>query len=360
MRGQWTGLYTGRNAGDGFVTVDLDQIGDYVEGWATTNPADLSHPAAMAKIKLPKDLKDKTELTVDVSSFNRATNEAILSSSALALPQKAKISFERSESALIIQAVTDIETGLSANLTRSDLSAPSLYAPGTNSWSEFRAFAQLEPYRKFVYRGQSKPYRLRTSFHRTGRADMRRYNQVDIPALHRHLSAQTQQPFNIDMADHRGAFLNLVQHHGYPTPLLDWTYSPFIAAFFAFQKIENPAGVVRVIRFDHEHWLRTNPLRLANMNALIPHFSMIEFVSSIDNKRQIPQQSASSITNVADIELYLSDTGKFVGYDHLKVFDMPMSERRVAMRDLDMMGITAGSLFPGLDGACEEFRERMF
>jgi len=30
------------------------------------------------------------------------------------------------------------------------------------------------------------------------------------------------------------------------------------------------------------------------------------------------------------------------------------------MEDLSYMGITAGSLFPGLDGTCEELRERNF
>jgi hypothetical protein len=30
------------------------------------------------------------------------------------------------------------------------------------------------------------------------------------------------------------------------------------------------------------------------------------------------------------------------------------------MRELSVMGITAGSLFPGLDGACEELKERFF
>jgi hypothetical protein len=30
------------------------------------------------------------------------------------------------------------------------------------------------------------------------------------------------------------------------------------------------------------------------------------------------------------------------------------------MQELSFMGITAGSLFPGLDGACEGLREKMF
>src|ERR1700732_12080 len=35
-------------------------------------------------------------------------------------------------------------------------------------------------------------------------------------------------------------------------------------------------------------------------------------------------------------------------------------ERRNGVRDLRYMGITAGSFFPGLDGACEELKDRNF
>jgi hypothetical protein len=35
-------------------------------------------------------------------------------------------------------------------------------------------------------------------------------------------------------------------------------------------------------------------------------------------------------------------------------------ERKRVVRELGYMGITASSLFPGLDGACEELKERNF
>ncbi len=40
--------------------------------------------------------------------------------------------------------------------------------------------------------------------------------------------------------------------------------------------------------------------------------------------------------------------------------DIQANERVVAMRDLRFMGITAGSMFPGIDSVWEEVRERNF
>ena len=80
---------------------------------------------------------------------------------------------------------------------------------------------------------------------------------------------------------------------------------------------------------------------------------------AIENERMIPQQATSTVTNVDDIESYIrskeSDAKKY-----LSAIDLPGHDRRFVVLELGVMGITAGSLFPGLDGACEELTERNF
>jgi hypothetical protein len=132
----------------------------------------------------------------------------------------------------------------------------------------------------------------------------------DIQTLHRHLSSRTSHVFNLNIPDENGAFFNLVQHHGYPTPLLDWTYSPFVAAFFAYHHFTNSEAAradaqakVRIFQFDQRAW-RAKFTQFPRLNSIRPHFSILEFIA-IDNQRLIPQQSISSLTNVDDIETYI-------------------------------------------------------
>ena len=157
----------------------------------------------------------------------------------------------------------------------------------------------------------------------------------------------------------------MVQHHGYPTPLLDWTYSPFVAAFFAYREISNSEATstrgdkkVRIFVFDQSQW-QQDWMQHSKLTPPPQHLSIMEFVA-IDNERMIPQQAASSVTNVDDIESYIRGIEKDKKKRYLQVIDLPWKERPMVMRELSLMGITAGSLFPGLDGACEEIRARIF
>jgi hypothetical protein len=68
----------------------------------------------------------------------------------------------------------------------------------------------------------------------------------------------------------------------------------------------------------------------------------------------------STVTNIDDIETYVRGREKESKKVYLTALDLPVYERNKIISELGYMGITAGSLFPGLDGACEELRERNF
>ena len=66
------------------------------------------------------------------------------------------------------------------------------------------------------------------------------------------------------------------------------------------------------------------------------------------------------LTNIDDIEAYIKFKESENQKKYLWVIDLPTRERKKVVEELSYMGITAGALFPGLDGACEELKERNF
>jgi hypothetical protein len=157
------------------------------------------------------------------------------------------------------------------------------------------------------------------------------------------------------------AFVNLAQHHGYPTPLLDWTYSPFISAFFAFRTVKRTyrkLASARIFIFDRQQWCADMP-RFAGVSPSPPHFSFVSPLA-INNSRLVPQQAVSTVTNLDDLESFIRFHELRNNKTYLRVFDIPVSERAEVMNELRLMGITAGSMFPGLDGACEQLKEQFF
>ena len=74
----------------------------------------------------------------------------------------------------------------------------------------------------------------------------------------------------------------------------------------------------------------------------------------------VPQQAMTTLTNVDDIETYIAGAGRPLGKAYLFAIDLPISDREQALSDLNLMGINAGALFPGIDGACEALRYKNF
>lgn len=362
MFGQWIGEYTGNSAGT--IMIDIDDGAGCFEGHAYQNDIDPDMPRMSARFKTNgKSRREIVPVDNIVLTPGRISGDELKKKYPdITFPDGATVTLEEIKGSLSVSWVTSIGSLGSALIQRSQSDRPSnLKAqPKVTSWTKFWQFAVKQDPGRFLFRGQSRPWRLRTAFHRTRRKDLQRFIHVDIPDLHRVVSAKASY-FDLRDELHNGAFWHLMQHHGYPTPLLDWTASPFVAAYFAYQS--DPARTaaqkkVRVLMFDQEQWKR-DYYQVKFVATSQPHVSLIQPLA-LGNERSLPQQAVSFVTNVDDIESYIRDREKQKGKQYLYAFDLPYAERDEALRQLTLMGVTAGALFPGLDGACEEMRCRHF
>jgi hypothetical protein len=370
MHGQWIGKYEGSTGGH--IILNVDELEECYAGVAYLHPNDTGLPRVAATLVTP-DKKSPFKLrTNDLYAFEPNGLDPVRWEKAkehfpadMIFSSYADVEGSWNEDALTLDWKSDLGATGHALLPRSKASKPSDLTPNVVSWNEFKSQLDKLQERALIFRGQSQPWRLRTKYHRTGRADLNRYRNEDIVQVHRHLSARTKHLFDLAKPDEFGSFCSMMQHHGYPTPMLDWSKSPYVAVFFAYRNVtredlakRDVNSKVRIQVFDSYNWKKTFPqFPLMLFPAL--HISVIEFVAT-ENERLIPQQSVSTITNADDIETYIRDLETQSGKTYLEAYDLPVSERIKVMRELSYMGITAGSLFPGYDGACEELRERNF
>jgi len=368
MNGQWMGTYTGTNSG--MVALEIDDVGNEYAGLAFAHD-NVRSPAMVGEFHMPKGLK-KASLRMQLAPVDRHSGDYISPETfKKSFPDVRPPTYADTEWEIIapnevtLKWMTDVNTYGDATLAKSRAGEASELKPipEIDTWAKFKEFATaLDPYR-FLFRGHDNSiWKLRTSFHRTGRAALIRFISQDLTALHRQLSGLTTHRFDLgDPLDH-AAFLNLVQHHGYPTPLLDWTTSPFIAAYFAFRSLRRAAisadQKVRVFIFNGWEW-NAEWERSSILNPPFRHLTLLEPLA-INNPRAVPQQSVSTVTNLDDIEAHIKGCELRKGKVYLRAIDLPASERRSVMAELAIMGINAGSLFPGLDGACDQLRERFF
>ena len=193
----------------------------------------------------------------------------------------------------------------------------------------------------------------------TSRSDLIPFVHRDIPKLYNHLSGQLKHLYNLRDPVMTASLWGLTQHHGYPTPLLDWTYSPFVAAYFAYQGVspDQKTGSVRIFILKRGRWDQgTEVFYVTHSRPLV---CLLE-PFSLENNRALPQQSIMMVSNVDDIESYIEAQDRLHGDQSLWAIDLPISERLKVLSELRLMGISAGSLFPGIDGTCRDFKERYF
>lgn len=238
-----------------------------------------------------------------------------------------------------------------------------------DSWEEFQKLVNGPECRRWAFRGQEKSewslnstlsrYLIDFKVHQDGWA----HQEDRIIRIFRRKAELFLQ--HVPKENDIFQWLALMQHHGAPTRLVDFTWSPFVAAFFALEKAKTDCAVWAVnfsILKDRKYDFQSEqkPIeapRPEDLNTYRRLFigNRVPFITAGEpfnmNQRQIAQSGTFLIPGILDtpIEGILSswlDPEKVIVKFVLKSSNI----RDEAMESLYYMNITNATLFPGLDG----------
>lgn len=371
MQGQWLGEFSDEFGGT--LRLELEERNGRSVGNAYLFN-DLKHdlPGFMFRLDIGLKLPVATEVETTyllpdggiMTPYQRTRAEELLTDQfgSLPIPAVFQVELDSAGDDVVIRYKTANGESAAITLINSNAKTPSKLVgrPDLISWDQFREWAVDKTPRNFIFRGQEKPYKLSTTFHRTWRTNLMVLMEEDVDVLYGSMSERISYPLQLGNRTHNAAFWSLLQHHGYPTPLLDWTFSPFVAAYFAFANVsaENETRP-RIYIFDKAKWTARYGKSTFFADPSPPQLVVLES-HHFGNPRAAPQQALATCSNVADIESFIRAKEIRDKEEYLTVCELPASEAPRIRRELELMGITYGSLFPGLDGIARDIKDRLF
>lgn len=186
-------------------------------------------------------------------------------------------------------------------------------------------------------------------------------------------------------------WLTLMQHHGAPTRLLDWTYSFFVAVYFAFEDAheENSESGSYAVWCINNKWLQLEVGKKFHANGIkrstIKQYAETRDGKSFDkifrndnpkplvcpvnplryNERLTIQQGVflcpGDVRKPFEDNLVFLNEANNVQYNFYKLtlMDKDGSFRKAALRHLNRMNMNRATLFPGLDGFAQSLRTQL-
>lgn len=235
------------------------------------------------------------------------------------------------------------------------------------SWEQFQEVVGKPKFRSWAFRGQSNAaWQLFSSLSRylkTFKVHKDAWVQQELRILR--IFRRKTHLFLDHIPEENDSFqwLALMQHHGAPTRLLDFTWSPYVAAFFALERATQDAAIwalfppklsnkkTRTIRPSQKVEVdEIGPWIVGNYeNYFLPNKHELVIIGEPQrmNQRVIAQSGTFVMPGILDKPIE-----EFVPENAIVKFTLVTEKlRKEAMAKLYLMNINNASLFPGLDGS---------
>ncbi|KAA1163822.1 FRG domain-containing protein [Pseudoalteromonas fuliginea] len=220
-----------------------------------------------------------------------------------------------------------------------------------SSWNGFLDFFHhenaLRQNQSYVFRGHaSEEWKLEPTLKRKitdESTDSSKIEKKTLEAFQKHcLGRRGHNPTDLSESE----WWALGQHFGLNTPLLDWSESPYVAAFFAFNSENEESDNVII-------WLLSKGVNLKPCVEKLKSENHLEFLTPYldENARLINQRGLFVRSpNMMCISEWIEEIKEDGTIDLARVL-IPRSEKEFALDSLDKMNINDFTLFPDLSGS---------
>ena len=262
------------------------------------------------------------------------------------------------------------------------------------SWQElYNIISKLER-NEWIYRGQvSSKWKLQSSLHREIEnfikpSNNRGYVKIEQQMLkeynrssHLYSSYQVREPQQgttdiSEVINYTLERLSIMQHYGSPTRFLDWTYSPYIATFFALDGAVDEFTIYAlnikelekydVERFGLENYKHNQDRSFIDFSLPTNNF-IFKYEPKQQNERIRKQQGLFIVPSVInksidDILLDYSITnGKLQNNNDVAIKLVFKKEViKEFWNELRKMNITQETIYPGFEGFCKSLKLNIF